>query len=259
MHEQVVCELDAVPAAVTVHRVVATDHGADPSVAGSGHPPFDRVEEARARVRERVATVGERVHDEVWHVSVACELDQREQVPERRVHPAVGHQAEQVHALGARERGAQDLVLGQATVGDRVVDADQILAHHAARAEVQVTHLGVAHLPVGQSHRSPAGREDRVREALPQLVEHRRARERHRVAGTRLGQAPSVEHDQTDAPGGQAARSGGDPPTGGAHRAVAPTICANESACRDAPPTSAPSTSASASSSAALSGFTEPP
>src|SRR5207253_8924680 len=147
----------------------------------------------------------------------------------------------------------------------------QVLAYDRAGAEVEMTHLGVAHLPVREAHRPPAGGERRVRKLLPQAIEHRRARERDGIARPRLGQAPAVEHHQAYRAERQAertaARGRGRRRRGAIHahqagwlRALAPaTICAKDSGSSEAPPTSAPSTSGSASSSAAFSAFTEPP
>ncbi len=44
-----------------------------------------------------------------------------------------------------------------------IVDAHEVLHHHAARAEVQVADLAVAHLPFGQSDGEPRGVEQRSR------------------------------------------------------------------------------------------------
>ena len=54
---------------------------------------------------------------------------------------------------GADERG----VLEEGPVGDRVVDAQQVLLDHGAGAEVEMADLRVAHLPVGQADRSARG------------------------------------------------------------------------------------------------------
>ena len=102
--------------------------------------------------------------------------------------------------LFARRRagGEQDLVLEQRAVGDRVVDPRQVLLDDRARAEVHVADLGVAHLPVGEADVAPAGRERRVRVALPELVEHRRLGERDGVARALLGEAPAVEDHEAE-------------------------------------------------------------
>ena len=226
-----------------------------------------------ARVGQRVAPVGEGVHNDVGRAKLDPQFDQRTQVAQRRVHAAVGDEPDQVNPARSLEGRAQHAV-GRERVRvagfrlDGVVDAHEVLAHYGARAEVQMTDLGVAHLPVGQAHRLPAGAQRGVRVAAPQLVEDRRARERHRVARRGLGKAPAVEHDQAGSGHGQLRRPGRDPPRlgGEAHppdavaaTAPAATISAKEATFSDAPPTSAPSTSGSASSSGAFSALTEPP
>jgi len=209
VHQQVVHALGAVPAAVAIHRPVAPHDRAHARPLGD----VELGQEAGSRVRQRVAPVGERVHHEVRHRQRARELDQRAQVRERGVHATVGHQPQQVHARSVRQRGAQHVVVRQAAGGgpggDRVVYAYQVLAHDRARTEVQVAHLGVAHLPVGQAHRASARLQRGVRIRAPQVVEHRRARQRHGIARRGLGQPPPVEHDQARARNRQARGSRG--------------------------------------------------
>ncbi len=248
--EQVVGLLHAVPALVAVHREVAPDHRADARVARLAAPALDRLEVALAAVRGGVAAVGERVHDDVGDAALGRQLDQRLQVVLGRVHAAVGDQADQVQPLRVGHRRREHLVLRQRAVLHRRVDAGEVLRDDRARAEVEVADLGVAHLARGQADGLALGGQRRVRVALPELVEHRRVRERDRVALARRSEPPAVEHDEADAGDGhQLARS---------PRAVS-TICANGPGSRLDPPQSAPSTSGSASSSSALSGLSEPP
>ena len=117
----------------------------------------------------------------------------------------------------------------QRPVLDRLVDAGEVLRDDRARAEVEVPDLGVAHLALGQPDALAHRDQLRVRLGVPQLVEHRRVGERHRVARPVGREPPAVEHDQDD--------------VGDAHARAASTIAANESACSEAPPTSAPSMS----------------
>ena len=194
------------------------------------------------------------MQDEVGDAELAGHADQRLQVRQARVHAAVGDEPDQVHALGARERRPQHLVLGERPVLDRVVDARQVLTDDRAGAEVEVPDLRVAHLPVGQPDGAPAGRQLRVRVARPQLVEDRRVGQRDRVARARRREPPAVEHHQRHARRRQRRqrRRQAHAPRGGDDRRERLRLQA-------APPTSAPSTSGSASSSAALSGLTLPP
>ncbi len=240
LHDRVVGELGAVPALVAVHRVVAARDGGHARAA----PGLHLREVAHPAVGARVAAVGEGVDHDVRHVLARGEVDERPQVVHARVHAAVRHQPEQVEAVGVAG-GPQRLVLEERAVLDRLVDAEQVLLHDRARSQVEVAHLRVAHLALGEADRRAVGRERGVRMLLPELVEHRRVRQLHGVPRARLGQPPPVEHDQADARN--------------AHGAAAATISAKPFGSRLAPPTSAPSTSGWARISAALSGFTLPP
>ncbi len=271
VHEHVVGALRSLPALVAVHRPVAADDRAD--AHSSGRVELGQV--VHAGMRQRVAPVGEGVqHDIRLGRQLAAERDQRAQMRKRGVHAAVGDKAEQMDTRSVGESRAQDGVLGERAVRDRLVDAHQVLLDDRAGAKVQVADLGVAHLPFGQSHGRSAGGQRRVGELGPQLVEYRCASKRDGVAGTRLGQTPAVEHDQADARCPRPVRTTaagavrttaavafrtGRWPVRRAHGWAAATIAANDSASSEAPPTSAPSTSGSASSSAAFSGLTEPP
>src|SRR5581483_3028800 len=141
----------------------------------------------------------------------------------------------------------------EAAVGDRVVDPRQVLLDDRPRPEVEVADLGVAHLAVRKADVPPAGRERRVRIALPELVEGRGVREADRIAGPRRGESPPVENDQGEGRRGELGRARGE-----AHGHAA-AISANWSGSRLAPPTNAPSIASGLSSSAAFAGFTDPP
>ena len=145
------------------------------------------------------------------------------------------------HALAPLEHGAQHRVVEERAVGDRVVDAFEVLRQPAAGADRQMADLGVAHLtwrkPGGLARRG----ERRVRPLRPEPVEHRCVGELDRVAGTGRGTSPAIEDDERYE--WEAARQ----------------IAANDSTSRDAPPTRAPSMSGRAQSSAAFSRLTEPP
>ena len=200
----------------------------------------------RAARRQRVPPVGEGVDDDVRHAELGGQTDQRLDVALRRMDTAVGDEADEMDAIRAGEACAQHLVGRELPVRDRRVDARQVLADDGAGAEVEMAHLGVAHLPRRQPDGLAAGGQLRVRVARPEVVEDRRVGQRHRVPRPRLGQPPPVEDDQRDA------RERG-------HAAAAATIAAKLCGSSEAPPTRPPSTSGSASSSAALSGFIEPP
>ena len=43
-------------------------------------------------------------------------------------------------------------IAGEAAVGNVLVNAGEVLINHAAGAEVHMSHLGIAHLPLWQAH-----------------------------------------------------------------------------------------------------------
>ena len=78
--------------------------------------------------------------------------------------------------LPALERRAQDRVLEERAVVDRLVDPHQVLVEPPARADRQVADLAVPHLTGRQAGRLARGLERRVRVLAPQPVEDRCAR-----------------------------------------------------------------------------------
>ncbi len=170
-------------------------------------------------------------------------LQQRLEVLRARVHAAVGDEADQVDALGARDRLGQALT--ERAVGDGLVDAHQVLLDDGAGAEVEVADLRVAHLPGRQADGLAAGGQGRRVVGLPQLVEDGGVGERDGVARARLREAVAVEDDERDRyPLGQP---------------QAAMMAAKDSGSSEAPPTRKPSMSGWAMSSPALSGLADPP
>ena len=107
---------------------------------------------------QRVAAVGEAVHDEVAAPQRArrarsAPAGARARSARRRRRRARAGARARRRRTRAQRRGFCASVPSR----DGVVDARQVLAHDRARAEVQVTDLGVAHLPLGQPDGAPAG------------------------------------------------------------------------------------------------------
>ena len=199
MDDCVVGELRPIPTTVPVHRVVAAAHRPDPSRVAQ--PALELPEVPGPRRGQRIAAVGEGVHDEVGHALASDQLNARLDVLPARVDTAVGDQAHQVQApagTGAgRLAGAlQHGVLEEAAVGNRFVDPGQVLRDDRTRTEVEVPNLGVPHLAVGEADVAPAGRQRGVRVAIPQAVENQRRSLADRVARAGWREAPTIEHDQ---------------------------------------------------------------
>ena len=129
------------------------------------------------------------------------ELDDSVQVGEIGVHAAGRHEAHEMERASLADgsgRGAQLVVLEERPVGDRVVDAHELLVLDVARTHREVADLAVAHHAVGQSDGAAARLECRVRMCREEPVDPRRRRERDRVARSLWGDPPSVEHAEHD-------------------------------------------------------------
>jgi hypothetical protein len=144
----------ALPPAIAVHSVVATPDCGNPRAIADHRKQFLHVTESAAG--HRVATVHERVDEHAGHSLASSKLDERVQVLVDRVHSTRAYEAHEVQRrptlpcalAGAPERR----VLEEGAVGDRLRDPDEVLYHDATGAKVQVPHLAIAHLPVGETH-----------------------------------------------------------------------------------------------------------
>ncbi len=74
-----------------------------------------------------------------------------------RVHAAVRHQPEQMQLPPALPRPLHRLhdrrVLLEFARRDQRIDARDVHLHNAPRADIQMTHFAVAHLPIRQPHK----------------------------------------------------------------------------------------------------------
>ncbi len=199
LHEQIIGHLHAVPALVAVHGIVAADdagHGA----GTLGAMILQLLDESLARAGVGVAAVHEAVQIHLLQAVVGRDVAQGEDMVERRVHAAVGCQAHQVQCLARLAGvfvGSLDLGIVQDSAAlDSLVDFHQVLVHDTARADIEVTHLGVAHLAVGQTHALAAGEQLRVGIGLEQMIP---VGSRSRVDCVGMGmvaQSPAIENYQ---------------------------------------------------------------
>ena len=142
--------------------------------------------------------------EDVLHAGFGGNLHQSDEVVDVGVHAAVGHKAHEVQAGGSglavsfHNHG----ILGQGTIVDGVGDAAEVLEHHAAGTQIQVTHLGVAHLTIGQTHVLAGGTQHHVRAGGQQFVGERSLGENGSIAGLIGGfralrvAAPAVADDK---------------------------------------------------------------
>ena len=199
LHQEVVGLLHAVPALVAVHGIETPDDGRD-DATGLLALGLQLLDKSFPALRVSVAAVHEAVHVGVLDAVLLGNLTKFEQVVQRRMHAARGSQPHQVHALaillGIFVCRHDFGVLQDAPVGACAVDFHQILIHDAARANVQVAHLGVAHLPVGQAHVLARSQQLRVRVVLGQVIHVRRGGAEDGVVLSAIANAPTVENHQ---------------------------------------------------------------
>ena len=115
------------------------------------------------------------------------------------VYAAVGQKPRDVELFARVARREHGLLVGlvfkEAAVGHGVGDPGQVLVDHAARADVGVADLAVAHLPLGQTHGEPRGLELGVRALGKEPVQIRCVRAGDGVGLARRSQAEAV-HDE---------------------------------------------------------------
>ena len=189
----------APPALVAVHGVEA------PRQAGHAHILHgdDLFQEAAhiggAAPGRGVAPVHEAV-DAHRHPGGKGHGAQGHQMVDVAVHAAVGEQARQMQAAAAAARLFQHVqqhgVVEQGAVLKGQVDARHVLIDDASRADVEVPHLGVAHIAGRQAHFAPGGGQAAVRTARRQVIQMGRGRHPGGIAFPFVRQAPAVKDEQ---------------------------------------------------------------
>jgi len=156
-------QLDAVPALVAVHDIVASDDGGDLANADLLGLVEQLLHVTRAALGVRVAAVAEEVDEDLRHLHLLGDLEQADQVVDVRVDTAVGDEPQQVQTsvalLGAVEGLDDVLDLVQFALLEGLVDADAVLPDDTAGADVQVADLTVAHEALGQADSERRGLE----------------------------------------------------------------------------------------------------
>ena len=111
-------------------------------------------------------------------------------------------------ALSAAMKSPSAGIPVEAAVGDRRVDARQILHHDAAGADIHVADLGIPHLAVGQADIVLARLQLRVRAVRHEAVPIRRPGQEDGVVVAVGALAPAVQDAQDDGTGTTRLRHG---------------------------------------------------
>src|ERR1051325_5846830 len=169
--------------------------------APNPEPRDELLHERQPRLRPSIPPVEPGV-DRHGQLVSSPELDGREEMLVQRMDPAGPDQPDEVQRAAALagactqldERGQAEELAGL----DGLRDAHDVLRHDAAGAEVEVTHLAVADLPVGKSHGESGRVEECARRLGPEAMPDGRVTELDGVALAAGTKAPAVEHDQDD-------------------------------------------------------------
>ena len=199
LDQKVVGDLDALPAPVAVHGIV-TSYDRGDTAGRRGHVALQRLDEALAAARIGIATVHEAVYEGVVDTVVRRYVAQLEQMIERRVYAAVRHQSHEVHfrafGLGILERTDDLAVFEYRVVAAGTIDLYQILIDDTAGTYVKMSHLGVAHLPLGQSDVLAVGQQSCMRPRRGHLLDVGRMRRIDCVGAAVIAVAPTVQYHQ---------------------------------------------------------------
>ena len=198
MRHGAICQLDALPAIVAVHRVIAAHHRGDFSDAQLPHFLLQLADEIAAAVWRSVAAVHEAVHENFFYLVLLGHFQQRKQMVDVRMHAAIAEQTQKMQlALPAAIHGLlKQRHLVQLFVGDQQIHTRDIHVHHAPRAHVHVAHFAVAHLSLGQAHRWAGCLDQRVRKFAQQFVVVRFPGQGNCVALRFRAVSPSIQHCQ---------------------------------------------------------------
>src|SRR3984957_2967026 len=78
------------------------------------------------------------------------------------------------------------------------IEASDVHMHNPTRAHIQMPNLAVAHLPLGQSDKWPAGMNQRIRKLPQHPVIGRLASQRNSVSLTFSAVSPAIEDDKNE-------------------------------------------------------------
>jgi hypothetical protein len=134
------------------------------------------------------------------HAGVAQNPSERDRMILMRMHAAGRHEPDQVAGAAALlelfDQAGQRRRTFDLAARDRVADARQVLHDDAARANVEMPDLGIAHLPVGQADVAARRAQKCVRSRRPQAVEARGLGLTDGVVRHFLAPTPAIQHDK---------------------------------------------------------------
>src|SRR5258707_871545 len=193
-------KLDALPAVVAIHGVIASHQSGKLPDAEFANLLLESLHEIAAAVRRSIPAIHEAVDQDVLDFLLLGHFQQCEQMIDVRVHAAIAEQAHQMQStLAATLHGLlEKRPVLQLLVGDEQVDAGNVHVYDAAGADVEVADFAIAHLALGQADVWAGGMDQRIRKFLEQGVISRFARKGDGVAFGFGAESPAVEHGKNN-------------------------------------------------------------
>ena len=160
MYHTIVGYFYTLPALVAVHSVEAAGKGGQ-FAAGMVQAGLQVRDEFETALRVSITAIGKGMHGKVRHLVFCSKAAEGLQVFDMGMYAAIADEAYEMKCLARRLGGIQGSkengAAFQLAITNGNVDALQLLVYNAARAQIQVAHLRIAHLPVGQAHGLTAG------------------------------------------------------------------------------------------------------
>ena len=189
-----------IPAVVAIHGIIAAADRGDLTHADPAHGLGKLGQVSGSAPGRGVAAIHEGVDIDLSRPDFFGHFQQSDEMADMTVHPAVGNKPEQMHRRtldsGAAENPGQRLVFEKIPGFNGPVDSGEILIDDAACADVEMPHLGIAHLPNRQTHRAVVGDQGRGGPGGLPAVHVGRAGKMDGVAFPRFPNPPAVENSQ---------------------------------------------------------------
>ena len=186
---------DAVPAGIAVHREIAARHRCDAYPLGQSLLQLLKIRECGGG--GHVPPVCHQMQNN-WYTRRVERLRSRDHVIEVPVHAAVGYHTQQMRRAPTFNQPLRKVgepgIDREGAFLDREVNLTQIHGHDAARADVGMAHLRVAHLAFGQARVRAVGDQRRMGAAGHDAVEIGCMGKGRGVAFRLLAQPPTIEN-----------------------------------------------------------------
>ena len=142
----------ALPPSVAIHGVVPTAHRDDRD--GSRECRDEARNVLPCRAWRRIAAIGKGMHDR-RHRGLGENVGERSRLVLMRMDPTRRHQSDEMARAPAAPQRLDQFVECRRpfdiAASDRRVDAGQVLHHETAGTDVEMSDLGIAHLPLRQA------------------------------------------------------------------------------------------------------------